>query len=395
MSESLLPDIEIARFNYELPEDRIAMQPAPERNSSKLLVYNNGVITDGVFSELGSFLPSYSTLLLNNTRVIPARLFFRNERNATIEVFLLSKDPQKTDTWHCLAGNKRKFKETDTLYIAIENDTLFCKWANREANTVSFFTRGNMSVEEALRKAGQIPLPPYIKRKAEKQDELSYQTVFGVNEGAVAAPTASLHFTNNQLAELQDMGVKLAQATLHVGMGTFLPVTANSSAGHKMHEERFSITKATLKELLKATFIVPCGTTAMRLLESLPFIGAKLLLKEMAPFYIGPEDGYNPRYNKVDKQTALKAIIEYLDRRGEESIAGSTAIFILPGFRFQFSDALITNFHQPGSTLLMLVEAFVGGNWKHIYQHALQNDYRFLSYGDSSLLIRQKNTASY
>lgn len=389
MSESLLPDIETARFNYELPEDRIAMQPVAERNSAKLLVYKSGNITDSVFSELGTFLPTHSTLLLNNTRVIPARLFFKNERNATIEVFLLSKDPYNPDVWHCLAGNKRKFKETDTLYIELKGGSLFCQWENREGNTVRFYTRGGLSVEDALRQAGQIPLPPYIKRKAEKEDELSYQTVFGIHEGAVAAPTASLHFTENQLEQLAASGTELVQATLHVGMGTFLPVTAVSSAGHKMHEERFSITQTTLKALLKAGFIVPCGTTAMRLLESLPYIGAKLLLKEKAPFIIDPEDGYNPLYNKVDRRTALEAILEYMSQKGEEVISGKTSIFILPGFEFKLSDALITNFHQPGSTLLMLVEALVGENWKYIYKHALQNDYRFLSYGDSSLLIRE------
>lgn len=387
MNKSNLPDFSVDKFSYELPEDRIAYEPLAQRNQSKLLLFQNGKIAETKFSKLIDYLPHNAALVLNNTKVIPARLHFLSETGAAIELFLLKCINPQDNIWECLVGNKRKFKNGSVLINQFSDDfELTAVWFARENNLVQFHEKGTTSVAEALKKAGKIPLPPYIKRAATASDEIQYQTIFGTEEGAVAAPTASLHFTENQLDELRAKEIPLIQITLHVGMGTFMPVSAPSSAGHVMHKESFTISLNSIKQMVAAPFLIPCGTTSMRTIESLPFIGMKLREHHLNPFEVLSDDPYSERYLH-DKGEAMSFLIEFMEKNNLVLISGETSIFILPGFHFHFSKGLITNFHQPNSTLLMLIEAFIGEKWKEIYQYALKNEFRFLSYGDSSLLI--------
>lgn len=386
-----LPSLKMSDYTYDLPEQRIAMFPAEPRDSSRLLIFQNQTIRDAVFTDLPDALPEGSLLIFNDSKVIPARLICRKDQ-ARIEVFLLK--PLKSDwtEWHCLVGNRRKFKDGDTLELGIpdgNNTQLRISWLNREENAIRLEASAGNTIPELLEKLGKVPLPPYIHRDVNAEDKHWYQTVFAANPGAVAAPTASLHFTDELLQRLRDRGFGMTKLTLHVGAGTFKPVTAETSDQHDIHTERFEVTSEVIQSLLDSTGpVVASGTTALRALESLYYLGTGILVGKADPEYIEPRVGYNPDRNKWPLEQALQAAKSYVDSKGG-FLAGESAIYIMPGYKFKTVSALITNFHQPGSTLLLLVSAFIGDNWKGIYAHALKNDYRFLSYGDASLLFLQ------
>ncbi|MBS1508180.1 MAG: S-adenosylmethionine:tRNA ribosyltransferase-isomerase [Bacteroidetes bacterium] len=391
--------ISINDFTYHLPEDRIALTPLAERDQSKLLVYRQGQIVHSRFSKLSDYLPSHSILFFNNTKVIPARLFFQKNTGATIEVFLLnpiSPSPivsiamtatQKSQ-WHCAIGNLKRWKENTPLVVETEHFALDAKLIDR-ANAVVEFTwsPADLTFSEVLEKVGSIPLPPYIKRKAEREDSERYQTVYSKEKGAVAAPTAGLHFTDKVLESLKERNIVTEFLTLHVSAGTFQPVKTANAKEHTMHAEQIIITRKNVEQLLIADRpVVAVGTTSMRSLESLYWYGVKLVHHAQADFIIHQQDAYTLK--PCSKEESLEAVLKKMDDSKTDQLIGESSIYIMPGYDFKLVEVLITNFHQPGSTLILLVAAFVGDDWKKIYGAALSNDYRFLSYGDSSLLFR-------
>lgn len=382
-----LPSLNIADYTYELPNYKIADQPVIPKHNSKLLIYKEGNITDTTFINIGQNLPANSRLVFNNTKVIPARLFFQSSSGHHIEVFLLSPLNDSWTRWECLVGNRKKFTENETLSANAQDITLFVNWINRDLNTIQISSDSNLSMPELIDIFGRIPLPPYIKREAQQSDNVNYQTVFAQSPGAVAAPTASLHFTNEVVQDIKDRGIAMAEVTLHVGLGTFKPVTATTTADHNMHTEKFVISESFVSQLLSnPKSLIPSGTTSMRVLESLFYVGASALLNLPNPQIVSRDVGFNPIYIGISLEEALESLLSLI-RQNRGELHGETSIFILPGFPFKLSSALITNFHQPNSTLLLLVSAFIGEDWKKVYQHALENNYRFLSYGDSSLLF--------
>lgn len=388
---AFLPKIDMADYDYDLPAEMIANYPLPVRDASKLLVYNQGTITDSEFRNLALHIPAQATLLFNDTKVIPARLLFETAKGH-IEVFLLEPLQPDWTQWHCLIGNRRKFHEGEHLSLPFntvngKEEILEVSWANRDSNVIKLAVLGESSIPEAIEKAGKVPLPPYIKREVVESDKERYQTVFAREAGAVAAPTASLHFTDGVLNSLNESGIKQSYLTLHVGAGTFKPVTARFANEHTMHNERFSITTALVDSLINAPGpIIPVGTTALRVVESLYYIGVNLSLG--APdFNIVKDDvGYNPALNQLSVKESLEVLRAFLEKNGN-FLSGETGIFIMPGYNFKLSNGIITNFHQPGSTLILLISALIGGKWEGVYAHAKAQNYRFLSYGDGSLLI--------
>lgn len=395
---SMEKEILIKDYSYELPQERIALYPLPKRDQSKLLVYKDGVIEHSTFTQLSAFLPPKSTLFFNNTRVIPARLYFQKETGATIELFLLNPvwpstlvqqamESKKSNRWVCTIGNLKRWPDGTTLVKSIRNLTISATLIDREAGVVEFnWTPAELSFAEIISQTGLTPLPPYLKRQAEESDRLRYQTVYSNLEGAVAAPTAGLHFTDRILEELKSKGHKIEFLTLHVSAGTFQPVKVENALDHPMHCEQIIVTAENIQELLSASSIIAVGTTSMRTLESLYWYGVKLINDPDLPFEIAQFDSYQLPSN-ISKLKALETIQNKMERENLDSIAGETSIMITPGYNFKVTDALITNFHQPGSTLMLLVAAFVGNDWKRIYNEALKYEYRFLSYGDSSLLF--------
>ena len=391
-------EILIKDYSYELPQERIALYPLPERDQSKLLVYRAGAIEHSKFTKLCSFLPSKSTLFFNNTRVIPARLYFQKETGATIELFLLSPvwpstlvqqamESKQSNRWVCTIGNLKRWPDGTKLTKSIQQVTISATLIDREAGIVEFnWTPAELIFAEIISQAGLTPLPPYLKRQAEESDRLRYQTVYSNLDGAVAAPTAGLHFTDRILEELKSKEHKIEFLTLHVGAGTFQPVKVENAFEHPMHGEQVMVTRENIKALVSANTIAAVGTTSMRTLESLYWYGVKLINNTSLPFEITQFDPYQLP-SKISKLHALETIQKKMEIENLESITGETSIMIVPGYDFRVVDALITNFHQPGSTLMLLVAAFVGSDWKDIYNEALKNDYRFLSYGDSSLLF--------
>lgn len=378
-------------FVYDLPEGRIATHPAEPRDSSKLLYYH-GEIAHREFSELPLLLPERSLLIYNETRVIPARLLFAHAQKR-IEVFLLKPLQADWSVWEVMVGNRRKFKEGDELKLERELGGkvlgLKVRWAEREKDQLYLEGIG-ASVAEAIEELGRVPLPPYIKRDAEERDRADYQTVFARMRGAVAAPTASLHFTERVLDAIKAKGHMMQALTLHVGAGTFKPVDVADVSAHEMHSERYEISTALLDALGGERPVVALGTTSMRVLESLYYIGAKILAGEENPERIYKEDGYDARYAGYAVAEAMQALRKYVTEKGGV-LQGETSIFIVPGFEFRVVRGLVTNFHQPGSTLLLLVAAFVGEDWKEIYRQGIAGGYRFLSYGDANLLWPEKN----
>ena len=391
-------EILIKDYLYELPEERIALYPLPERDQSKLLVYRDGAIEHSKFTKLSSFLPAKSTLFFNNTRVIPARLYFQKETGATIELFLLSPvwpgtliqqamESKQSNRWVCTIGNLKRWPDGTKLTKGIHNLTISARLIDREAGIVEFhWTPAELSFAEIISQTGLTPLPPYLKRQAEESDRLRYQTVYSNLEGAVAAPTAGLHFTDRILEELKSKEHKIEFLTLHVSAGTFQPVKVENAFEHPMHCEQVIVTSQNIMELVSANPTIAVGTTSLRTLESLYWYGVKLINDPSLAFEITQFDPYQLP-SRISKLKALEAIQKKMEIENLESITGETSIMIMPGYDFKVADALITNFHQPGSTLMLLVAAFVGSDWKDIYNEALKNDYRFLSYGDSSLLF--------
>jgi S-adenosylmethionine:tRNA ribosyltransferase-isomerase len=400
-------NIAIADYNYLLPEDRIAQFPLPLRSDSKLLLFISQEISDRCFRDLTSLLSAENVVFMNKTRVIPARLQFRRKTGAEIEVFCLEpigQDHQKAMAsfsgclWKCLVGGAKKWKENEIIYCEIPGDhqcTLTAEMMGRsdDAFEIRFsWNQPKWSFSTVLHEAGKIPLPPYFHRDAELSDLERYQTVFAEREGSVAAPTAGLHFTEEILKELENRNVILENLTLHVGAGTFKPVSAEVIGDHHMHGEVFSITCESLRNIqrnISHKKIIAVGTTSMRALESLYWLGVKISLH--GNLDDRPELGqweWCDIKTEMNLNEALDVIISWCERRGLSEFTASTSIMIAPGFDFKICRGLITNFHMPQSTLLVLVSAFTNQNWKSIYQHALQNNYRFLSYGDSSLLLR-------
>ncbi len=390
----------IADFNYPLPDERIAKYPLPERDHSKLLVYRDGKVSEDRFYNVGDYIAPHSLLVYNNTRVIQARLEFHKPTGARIEVFCLEPlEPHDYQlslgsttgcTWKCMVGNAKKWKEENlSLTLSSKEGTelqLRAYLAGHTGNTyaVRFEWDGEgVSFAEILDAVGELPIPPYLNRKTEKSDLKTYQTVYSRIKGSVAAPTAGLHFTDAVLDNLRSRGIETDEVTLHVGAGTFLPVKTADANEHTMHTEIIAVPKATIEHIInKLGKIVAVGTTSMRTLESLYFMGCKKAAE------VGQFDPYTQEYT-LSTREALQSLLDWMDATGQETLHGETQIMIKPGYEFHVVDQLITNFHQPQSTLLLLVSAFVGGDWRTIYDYALSHDFRFLSYGDSSILTRR------
>ena len=388
----------IADYNYPLPDERIAKYPLAERDHSKLLIYRDGQVSEDRFFNVGNYIAPDSLLIYNNTRVIQARLEFHKSSGARIEVFCLepltphdyqlSLGSTTGCTWKCMVGNAKKWKE-ESLELRVERLEVTLRAYKEQplGNTyaVRFEWDGEkVSFAEILDAIGELPIPPYLNRKTEESDKTTYQTVYSRIKGSVAAPTAGLHFTERVLDDLHSRGIETDEVTLHVGAGTFLPVKTADANEHTMHTEIIAVPKTTIEHIIrKLGKIVAVGTTSMRTLESLYFIG----LHPDKPS-VGQFEPYENAYS-LSVRDSLQAIVEYLDATGQTTLHAETQIMIKPGYTFKIVDQLITNFHQPQSTLLLLVSAFVGGDWHTIYDYALSHDFRFLSYGDSSILTKQ------
>ncbi len=430
-------EIHISEYNYALPDERIAKFPMSERDHSKLLIYKKGVVSEDVFYHLPDYLPKGALMVFNNTKVIQARMHFRKrlkagdgswKDGALIEIFLLEPaEPSDYElmfqttgrcAWYCLVGNLKKWKEG---VLTTEHDGLKVTASRKGEHGTSqliefeWETTGGpapMSFAEVIDTLGELPIPPYLNRKTQESDKTTYQTVYSRIKGSVAAPTAGLHFTNKVLHDIDAHGIEREELTLHVGAGTFKPVKSEVIAGHEMHTEFISVCRSTLQRLIdhKATAIA-VGTTSVRTLESLYYMGLKVIahpdIKEEDlhvmqwepyedPAPLGPpEGGMNdggdllipPSGGPRGALTSLQALADWMDRRQLSVLHSSTQIIIAPGYQYKIVKMLVTNFHQPQSTLLLLVSAFVKGDWRKIYDYALAHDFRFLSYGDSSLLI--------
>jgi S-adenosylmethionine:tRNA ribosyltransferase-isomerase len=385
--------IDINEYTYDLPPDRIALRPSETRDQSKLLVYHKGRIEHKTFTQLTDFLDVNSLLVMNNTRVIPARLRFRKASGVAIEIFLLSPtEPsplvqqamvaRRSASWQCTIGNVRRWTEGTALELSHNNDIIRAELVDRRHSIVRFTWTGDCTFAEIIEQVGETPLPPYLKRDADSSDKDRYQTVYAARQGAVAAPTAGLHLTESLLQRLRQKDIVPAYVTLHVGAGTFMPVKTQNALDHIMHEEQIVVTHEFIEQLLSGRKIVAVGTTSLRVLESIYWYGCKLEADKNATFNIDQSDPYG-KVREIDVIKSLKNVLAQ-----PSPIGGQTSIYIHPGYQFHLCDALITNFHQPGSTLMLLVAAFIGADWKKVYQDAIQNDYRFLSYGDSSLLLR-------
>lgn len=389
-------------YGYDLPDSRIAKYPLSERDSSKLLFYHKGAIATQTFKDLPSLLPKHSCLVFNNTKVIQARLQFFKQTGSRIEIFCLEPlvpsaydlvfQQTSTCTWKCMVGNLKKWK-ADALVKQVEiKGAPLCLQAERlqtNGNTSSIrFTwdREDCTFAEVLDAFGELPIPPYLNRDTEESDKTTYQTVYSKIKGSVAAPTAGLHFTEAVLNDIEKSGSKRCEVTLHVGAGTFQPVKSEQIGGHTMHTEVIEVKRdsiALLQQQLGS--IVAVGTTSVRTIESLYYLGCRVALGN-TEMVVEQWEPYQDAAT-LSAYDALQALLDYLDAQGASTLHASTRIIIVPGYTFKLVKTLITNFHQPHSTLLLLLAAFVGEDWRRIYQYALANDYRFLSYGDSSLLI--------
>ena len=399
---SIKPEnIRIEDYTYNLPDERIAKYPIEQRDLSKLLIYNKGKLEKNVFNHIHQYVDSKSTLVFNNTKVIQARLKFFKETGAQIEIFCLEPiEPsdyviafQQTEkiTWKCIVGNLKKWKDLDLVkIISINNQEieLVARKKSQEGNAqiIEFYWNNtNYTFSEILENIGVTPIPPYLNRESESLDKDRYQTVYSKLKGSVAAPTAGLHFTNEALNKLQKNGVDIEEITLHVGAGTFKPVKSETINEHEMHTEHFVVNKSTIIKLLNSEKIVAVGTTSVRTIESIYWIGARLFHKNKFDAHLSQWEAY--QIPSCTKKEALQKLLDYLLKNNLNEVNASTQIMIFPGYEFKMLNALITNFHQPKSTLLLLIAAFIGSDWKRVYDYALKNDFRFLSYGDSSMLI--------
>jgi S-adenosylmethionine:tRNA ribosyltransferase-isomerase len=401
-----MQNFRLSDFHYELPQDRIAKFPLEKRDLSRLLEYKHGNIQHHTFRALPSLLPCNSLMVFNNTKVIPARLYFKRRTGALIEIFLLSPvlpspliqltmEAQVEVVWESMIGNLKKWKEGEVLNNEFTHNgqklILHASLVNREKKWVKLsWNPQHLTFASIVEMAGEVPLPPYLNRRAVAEDKPRYQTVYSANEGAVAAPTAGLHFTDDVLNELSSKRVRSEYLTLHVSAGTFQPIKSENPTEHPMHCEQMIFSKSNLENLLNCgDKRIAVGTTSMRSMESLYWFGVKLLIDKNNTFEIHQEYPY--RFSPGDlpsTQESIGAILKWMEIEEKNILTGSTSIYIYPGYDFKMVDGLITNFHQPGSTLMLLVAAFVGKDWKKIYQEALEQQYRFLSYGDSSLLWR-------
>ena len=402
--------IRIRDFSYDLPDSRIAKYPLPERDKSRLLVYEHGNISQDTFTQLPHYLPKDALMVFNNTRVIRARLHFNKQTGARIEIFLPEPDSpadyeqnfssKHACSWLCLVGGLKKFNvSTLTKRIEVNGESVEIEAAYKEpvgtSHRIRFQWTGQATWAEILEAMGELPIPPYLNRDAEESDLRTYQTVYGKVKGSVAAPTAGLHFTDRVLAEIHNLGIEREEVTLHVGAGTFRPVKSEEIGEHDMHTEHIAVKRDTIQRLLKhGCQAIAVGTTSVRTLESLYYMGIKAL-----GLHPGKETGdamelgvpqwmpYGCSPDSPSTEQALKSLLDYMDRHELDVLHSCTQIIIAPGYRYRIVKMMVTNFHQPQSTLLLLVSAFVGEDWRKIYDYALANDFRFLSYGDSSLLI--------
>ena len=401
----MIPEIRIEDYNYTLPDERIAKYPLSERDASKLLCYKNGTPSENRFSDIASFLPEGAMMVFNDTKVVPARLHFQRETGAHIEIFCLEPvQPgeyvtmfEVTDRcrWKCIVGNVKRWK-SDTLYLynpdsdpAVSAMNLRADLVERtgETSIVEFSWDNGAPFSRVLEICGSIPIPPYLNRDTEDVDLERYQTLYAKYRGSVAAPTAGLHFTEKVLDSIKERNIDVETVCLHVGAGTFLPVKSSLVSEHTMHREPFVVTLQFLKKLLERKGrLVAVGTTSVRTLESLYYVGVKCLEKGF-PEDVCQWEPYQREYPWSFAE-AVSALVSYMEERGLSSIQLGTSIIIVPGYEFKVVDILVTNFHQPQSTLLLLISAFVRGDWKNIYDYALDHGFRFLSYGDSSILFR-------
>jgi len=398
-----IPKINLKAYEYTLPEERIAKFPLKKRDDSKLLHYKNGVISHFNFHQIPDLLPADSLLVYNDTKVIPARLIFQRETGAKIEIFLLqpllpttvipeimlAKHPV---VWETMIGNSKKWKDGEILTGSVSLDgkeiLLKATLLDRESRTVEFaWNDATIAFVDVIEASGEVPLPPYLNRKPEADDKNRYQTVYSEKEGAVAAPTAGLHFTKEIFERLEKKGILKTQVTLHVSAGTFQPIKANEVSEHPMHSEQIHVSKSAIKSVLAMEGkIIAVGTTSIRTLESLFWYGVKLIEEKGEELKIEKLFPYESRERIPTPEESFDAILTYMHRQNLETIMGTTEIFIFPGYSYQVVNALITNFHQPGSTLILLIATILGDDWRKVYDCALAEDYRFLSYGDSSLL---------
>ena len=398
--------IHISDYNYPLPDERIAKFPIARRDHSKLLIYNKGEVSSDVFSNLPQYLPKGALMVVNNTNVIQARMHFRKETGALIEVFLLEPaEPSDYElmfqttghcAWYCLVGNLKKWKEGSLRReIEINGQTVVVNATRGElhgtSHRIDFEWTGDISFAEIIDAMGELPIPPYLNRETQESDKTTYQTVYSKIKGSVAAPTAGLHFTPEVLADLDAHGIQREELTLHVGAGTFKPVKSEEIEGHEMHTEYVSVRRDTIQKLIDHEgCAIAVGTTSVRTLESLYYMGLKVMRDPSLnedQLHVAQWEPYTGDSPQCDTVTALKALLAWMDARSLTVLHSSTQIIIAPGYDYHIVKMLVTNFHQPQSTLLLLVSAFVKGDWHKIYDYALSHDFRFLSYGDSSLLI--------
>ena len=416
MQNDLNPkNIHIADYNYDLPDERIAKFPLAERDSSKLLIYRHGEVSEDIFSSLPKYLPSGALMVFNNTKVIQARLHFRKAsvdgvQGALIEVFCLEPalpndyqlnfSQKGSVQWYCLVGNLKKWKEGKLLReIQMPNGekvTLACErmGLHGTSHIVAFTWDGDYTWAELLDAVGELPIPPYLNRATQESDKTTYQTVYSKIKGSVAAPTAGLHFTERVLQAIDEAGIDREELTLHVGAGTFKPVKSEEIGGHDMHTEHIAVRRQTIEKLIAhGGEAIAVGTTSVRTLESLYYMGILALQ--------GKEDLHVPQWMPYEEQlskeiaqrvgwstlNSLQALLSYMDTHHLDVLHSSTQIIIAPGYDYHIVRRMVTNFHQPQSTLLLLVSAFLKGDWRKVYDYALSHDFRFLSYGDSSLLI--------
>ncbi|NNJ56158.1 MAG: S-adenosylmethionine:tRNA ribosyltransferase-isomerase [Bacteroidia bacterium] len=390
-----MKSIQKSDFNFELPEANIAKYPLANRDESKLLVYRNGETSLDTFSELPLYLQENDLVIMNNAKVIPARLYFERETGAAIEVLLLEPvNPSNYDlsfrstatcSWKCIIGNSKKWKDNEKIYLAENPELISAVLLDREERIVELKWKNGLPFNELLEKIGEMPLPPYLNRETEEDDYTTYQTVFAQNEGSVAAPTAGLHFTDKTFNALQTKSIKTEELTLHVGAGTFLPVKEENVLEHDMHREHFEIKKSAIQKIKNASRRIAVGTTTLRVLESLYWIGVRLK-NGNTDLMVNKLEPYETETN-LSFGEALIEIENYLKKQGKETLFAATEIMILPHYSPKSIVALITNFHLPESTLLMLISSVVGEHWKEIYRQAIEQNFRFLSYGDSSILF--------
>lgn len=399
-------EIKISEFKYFLPDEKIAQYPLANRDSSKLLVYKNGNIDVDFFNGIDNYIPENSLIIFNNTKVIPARLIFHKETGARIEIFCLepfsdSKDYQlefhkiKKSRWKCFVGNASKWKSGKVKSVFLyegKEGMLTAEVTDKilDEYVIEFcWTPEKLSFGEIIELSGKIPLPPYIRRETEESDKENYQTVYAKIEGSVAAPTAGLHFTDSIFEKLKSKNCTFDYLTLNVGAGTFKPVKAEFAGEHKMHNESFCVSESLIKNILEyqKRNIIAVGTTTLRTLESLYWYGVKLLKNEKEIFMI--EQWYPYENEQVSLEESFRVVLNKMKKENNKILCGNTELMIVPGYKFSTADIIITNFHLPGSTLLLLIAAFIGSDWKKVYDYALKNDFRFLSYGDSSILFKK------